>query len=159
MPSASAILAIEDAVPMVWQVPDERVTTDSAPIAIGANGNSYSRSSSLLVAPSIVTASDAITPRTREGANLLTRTGSDPGLVGIEERIVVPAFLAFHDRHHRRSPAAQTLMDAVLRRLRAVPPLYTSGLHEAHGLPRIAPLLRYRTGVGIVRSGPKPNRP
>lgn len=74
-------------------------------------------SSSLLVALSLVTGSDAIAPLTREVAQLLTRQNSGFSTVDTTETIVVPPFLVLQPRHSRLSPMAQRLLDEVLRRL------------------------------------------
>lgn len=74
-------------------------------------------SSSLLVALSIVTGSDAIAPQTREVAQLLTRTNADFAVIDVREDIVIPSFLVLQNRNRNLSPIAQALLDEVLRRL------------------------------------------
>jgi DNA-binding transcriptional LysR family regulator len=74
-------------------------------------------SSSLLVALSLLAGSDIIAPQTREVAQLLTRQGSDVTILELREEIVVPPFLVLHNRNRQLSPAAEHLLDEVLRRL------------------------------------------
>lgn len=74
-------------------------------------------SSSLLVALSLVTRSDAIAPLTREVAQLLTRQDAGVSTIDTTETIVVSPFLVLQPRHSRLSPMAQRLLDEVLRRL------------------------------------------
>ncbi|GAA4218013.1 LysR family transcriptional regulator [Sagittula sp. NFXS13] len=74
-------------------------------------------SSSLLVALSLITGSNAIAPLTREVAQMLARTGMDLDVITTTESIVVSPFLVLQSRHHALSPMAQRLRDEVLRRL------------------------------------------
>ncbi|MDF1728526.1 MAG: LysR family transcriptional regulator [Sulfitobacter sp.] len=74
-------------------------------------------SSSLLVALSLVTDSPAIAPQTREVAQLLTRADSGLTVLETEESIVVSPFLVLQTKQRQLSPAAQRLLDEVLRRL------------------------------------------
>lgn len=74
-------------------------------------------SSSLLIALSLITGSDAISPQTREVGEMLTRSKSDLTIIDYEEEIAVSSYLVLHLRHRQLSPIAQTLLDEVLRRL------------------------------------------
>ncbi|MFZ5962374.1 LysR family transcriptional regulator [Thalassococcus sp. BH17M4-6] len=82
-----------------------------------ATPGKVTNSSSLLVALSVVTGSDAIAPQTREVARMLTRTDPGLGIIDIEESIVVSSYLVLHHRQHHLSPIAKTLLDEVLRQL------------------------------------------
>ena len=74
-------------------------------------------SSSLLIALSYISGTDAIAPQTREVAQLLTRTNPELATVDIEEYIAVASFLVLHHRNNPLSPLAQNLLNEVLRRL------------------------------------------
>lgn len=74
-------------------------------------------SSSLLVALSILTRSDAIAPQTCEVAQLTTRAASELTILDTREDIIVPSFLVLQARHRQLPPIAQRLLDAVLCRL------------------------------------------
>lgn len=74
-------------------------------------------SSSLLVALGLITDSDAISPQTREVAEMLTRSKSDLTILDAKEQIAVSPFLVLQIRHRQPSPVAQNLLDEVLRRL------------------------------------------
>ena len=73
--------------------------------------------SSLLVTLSIVTGSDAVAPQTREVAQLLERASFGLRALALDAEIVVPPFLVLRNRDRLLSPAAQALLDEVLRRL------------------------------------------
>ncbi len=74
-------------------------------------------SSSLLIALSILSGTDAIAPQTREVAQLLTRVPGDLVMLQTHESIVVSPFLVVQSRHRQLSGIAQRLLDKVLRRL------------------------------------------
>lgn len=74
-------------------------------------------SSSLLIALSILSGSDAISPQTREVAQMLTRTSSNLTILETRESIVVSPFLVLQSRHRQLSGVAQRLLDEVLQRL------------------------------------------
>ncbi|MGS4947277.1 LysR family transcriptional regulator [Meridianimarinicoccus sp. RP-17] len=74
-------------------------------------------SSSLLIALSLVTGSDAIAPQTREVAEMLTKRKSDLTVIETDEDIAVSSFLVLQIRHRQLSPVAENLLDEVLRRL------------------------------------------
>lgn len=74
-------------------------------------------SSSLLVALSLVLASNAIAPLTREVATMLTQQLSGFAIIDTLEHISVSPFLVLQSQHRRLSPIAERLLDEVLRRL------------------------------------------
>jgi len=74
-------------------------------------------SSSLLVALSVVSGSEAIAPQTAEVAQLLTRLSSDLSVIETDEEIVVASFLVLQVRNRQLSPIAQRLLNEVLHRL------------------------------------------
>lgn len=74
-------------------------------------------SSSLLIALSIVSGSNAIAPQTREVAQLLTRSPGGLTILETRESTVVSPFLVLQSRHRQLSSVAQRLLDEVLRRL------------------------------------------
>jgi DNA-binding transcriptional LysR family regulator len=74
-------------------------------------------SSSLLVALSIVSSTDAIAPQTREVAQMLTRSPGDLVILDMQESITVSPFLVLQSRHRQLSSISQRLLDEVLRRL------------------------------------------
>jgi len=74
-------------------------------------------SSSLLIALSVISGSDAIAPQTREVAQLLTATTKGFSIIETEDPITVSPYLVLYNRHHQLSPIAQCLLDEVLRRL------------------------------------------
>jgi DNA-binding transcriptional LysR family regulator len=74
-------------------------------------------SSSLLIALNIIADSTAISPQTREVAQILTRIAPGLTIIETEEPIVVSSFLVLQVRHRELSPVAQRLLTEVLRRL------------------------------------------
>jgi DNA-binding transcriptional LysR family regulator len=74
-------------------------------------------SSSLLVALSLVLASNAIAPLTREVATMLTQQLSGFAIIDTLEHISVSPFLVLQSQQRRLSPIAERLLDEVLRRL------------------------------------------
>lgn len=74
-------------------------------------------SSSLLVALNIVSETDAISPQTREVAQLLTRITPELAIIETHEDIVVSSYLILQLRHRELTPVAQRFLDQVLRRM------------------------------------------
>ncbi|KQI68382.1 hypothetical protein AN189_11345 [Loktanella sp. 3ANDIMAR09] len=74
-------------------------------------------SSSLLIALSLITSSDAISPQTQEVAEVLSRGNSELSVIDIAEDIAVSPFLVLYRADRHLSPIAQRLLDEVLSRL------------------------------------------